>query len=192
MDGAVGAAGFIRHGRGVSFTDRFCVFSADLREFNQNLSRLTKGVSMVHRLSNRGFTLIELAIGLAVLTVLILAISMSSGIRDNARAQSAAQSVQALRSAAESYLATGRLNYTGMDIAALKASNMLPANFNGSGTNPWGGDYVIAADASDPTRFNIALSSLSTNDASKLTSYFNNAANTSVYDTSSKTWTVTF
>ena len=142
--------------------------------------------------SNKGFTLIELAIGLAVITVLILAISASSGIRDNARVQSAAQSVQSLRSAAESYLAGGKLNYSGMDIATLKTNNLLPAGFSGSGTNPWGGNYSIAVNGSDATRFDIALGSLAQTDAAKLTSYFNNTANNSNYDSSSKTWTVTF
>ena len=141
--------------------------------------------------SNKGFSLVELAIGLAVITVLILAISMSSGIRDTARVQSAVNSIQALRSAAESYLASGKINYSGMDVAALKTNNLLPTNFNATGTNPWGGNYAVAPNAT-PTKYDITLGSVAAADSTKLTSYYNNLANTSAYDATAKTWTVTF
>lgn len=146
--------------------------------------------SVLH--SKRGFSLVELAIGLAVVTVLILAVSMSAGIRDNARVQSAANSVQTLRSAAENYLAVGKLNYTGISIDALKASKLLPDNFVGTQTDPWGGDFSVAANASSSARFDISLSGLAKADADKLTSYFNNSASAIAFDQSKSTWTVTF
>ena len=142
--------------------------------------------------SIRGFSLVELAIGLAVTTVLILAVSMSSGIRDTARVQSAANSVQALRSAAENYLAGGKLNYSGIDMDALKTEKLLPDNFNKNGSNPWGGDFSVAANASNSTRFDISLTSVNKTDKDKLTSYFNNAANSFAYDEGNSAWTVTF
>ena len=146
----------------------------------------------MQRTNSRGFSLVELAIGLAVITVLILAVSMSSGIRDSARVQSAADSVQALRSAAENYLAGGKSNYTGLSTEALKSAKLLPDNFNASGTNPWGGDFVVNPNPASPTRFDISLSSLAKTDGDKLTSYFNNSANAAAYDQSKTTWTVTF
>ncbi|MBI4310088.1 MAG: prepilin-type N-terminal cleavage/methylation domain-containing protein [Candidatus Omnitrophica bacterium] len=141
--------------------------------------------------SNQGFSLVELAIGLAVVTILILAISTSSGIRDNARVQSAAGSVQTLRCAAENYLAAGKLNYAGLTIDALKTAELLPANFTGSSANPWGGDFIIAANANN-TRFDISLGGLPKTDADKLTAYFTNSANAAAYDESQNAWTVTF
>ena len=141
--------------------------------------------------SQQGFSLVELAIGLAVVTILVLAISMSSGIRDNARIQSAANSVQTLRSTAENYLATGKLNYAGLTIDALKTAKLLPGSFTGTGANPWGGDFTVAANT-DKTRFDITLGGLSQTDADKLTAYFNNSANAAVYNTSTSAWTVTF
>ena len=117
--------------------------------------------------NNRGFSLVELAIGLAVVTVLVLAISMSAGIRDTARVHSAVESVQTLRSAAEGYLSAGKINYTGMDIASLKTNGLLSANFTGSGTNPWGGNYTIVPNLT-PTKFDVTLTSVSAIDNTKL------------------------
>ena len=142
--------------------------------------------------AQQGFSLVELAIGLAVVTILILAVSMSAGIRDNARAQSAANSIETLRCATESYLATGRLNYTGIGIDALKTAKLLPDNFSGTASNPWGGDFNVVANASNSTHFDIILSGLAKTDADKLTSFFNNSASSIAFDQSTSTWSVTF
>lgn len=141
--------------------------------------------------NSKGFSLIELAIGLAVVTVLILAISVSAGIRDNARVQSAANSIQTLRSAAENYLALGKLNYSDMTVATLKTAQLLPANFNSTKTNPWGGDFNVGPNTNS-SRFDVTVSGLVKADADKLTSYFNNSASNVAFDEGQKTWTVTF
>lgn len=142
--------------------------------------------------SKKGFSLVELAIGLAVLTVLILSISVSAGLRDNARVQSAANSVQTLRSAAESYLALGKVNFTGMTVDSLKTSKLLPNGFVAAKSNPWGGDFAVTTNASDNSRFDITLSSLAKTEAEKLSNYFNNSATKVAYDETNTTWTVTF
>ncbi len=147
---------------------------------------------MSKRLSNRGFSLVELAIGLAVITVLILSISLSSGIRDNAKVQSASQSISALRLAAENYLASGNMNYTGMTIATLKTNNLLPSSFTGTTANPWGGNFSITPNAANNTRVDIALTAVPTAESTKLTNYFTNSSSASTYDATSKTWTATF
>jgi prepilin-type N-terminal cleavage/methylation domain-containing protein len=141
---------------------------------------------------NKGFSLVELAIGLAILTVLILSISLSSGVKENARVQSASQSVRALRSAAESYLSAGNVNYSGVTLTVLKTNNLLPASLSGTGTNPWGGNYTVGPNATLNTQADIALTAVPSTEATKLTSYFNNSANASVYDATTKTWTATF
>lgn len=131
--------------------------------------------------NTKGFSLVELAIGLAVITVLILAVSLSSGLRNNARIQSAAQSVHTLRSAADGYLSTGKLNYSGLSMATLKSQNLLPSNFNPKGANPWGGDYVIAANSNN-SQFDITLTAVPKDESGRIISYFqSNAANTT-YD----------
>ena len=142
--------------------------------------------------NNRGFSLVELAIGLAVITILILAVSVASGIRDNARIQSAANSIQTLRSAAENFVTNGNLNYANLTVAALQTANLLPAGFDASASNPWGGSFSVGPNASDNTRFDIALSSLHQTQAAKLSGYFQNSAGASNYDATQTTWTVTF
>lgn len=144
------------------------------------------------RRNKRAFSLVELAIGLAVIGVLMLAISFSSGIRDNARVQSAAASVEALRTAAENYLAGGKLNYTGVDIAALKAARLLPNNFTGTKANPWGGDFVLGPNAANNTQFDISLSGLTKADADKLAVIYNNSASATSFDASKNIWSITF
>ena len=140
----------------------------------------------------RGKQQIALAIGLAVITVLILSISLSSGLRNNARVQSAAQSIQALRSAAESYVSAGHLNYNGLSIATLKANNLLPANFDNSSANPWGGAYLVAANANNNTMFDIALTAVPKEDSPKLAAYFQNNASAVNFDESKGEMVVTF
>ena len=142
--------------------------------------------------SKNAFSLVELAIGLAVLTVLILSISMSAGLRDNARVQSAANSVQTLRSAAESYLALGKVNFVGMNVDALKTAKLLPDGFVAAKSNPWGGDFGVSTNAADNTRFDISLGSLGKSEAEKLSNYFSNSATKVAYDEGSTTWTATF
>jgi prepilin-type N-terminal cleavage/methylation domain-containing protein len=151
-----------------------------------------EGKKMIQNKKKQGFSLVELAIGLAVITVLILAVSISSGVRDNARVQSAANSVQTLRSAAENYLVTGKLNYSGLTVDALKTAKLLPDNFVPAKTNPWGGDFNITPNGSNNTRFDITLSALNKIDAEKLTFYFNNSASSLIFDESKNIWVATF
>lgn len=139
-----------------------------------------------------GFSLVELAIGLAVITILILAVSISAGLRDNARIQSASTSIRTLRTAAENYLSNGNLNYAGISVTNLQTANLLPANFNPTSTNPWGGNFSIAPNTVDNTHFDIALTGLNQAQATKLTTYFSNNATNTAYDASKTTWTVTF
>ncbi len=142
--------------------------------------------------NKKGFSLVELAIGLAVITILILAISVSAGIRDNARVQSAANSIRTLRSAAENYLSNGNLNYSSISIANLQTANLLPGGFSATSTNPFGGNFSIASNVSDNTRFDISLTSLNQTQANKLAIYFSNNATSSMFDSSKNSWTVTF
>ncbi len=141
--------------------------------------------------NKKGFTLVELAIGLAVITILILAISVSAGIRDNARLQSAANSVRSIRSAAENYLSNGNLNYANLTFTALQTANLLPASFVAAKSNPWGGDFALEPNAADNTRFDVGLTGINAAQAAKLTSYFNNSGS-SAYDSTKNIWTATF
>ena len=139
--------------------------------------------------NKKGFTLIELAIGIAIIAVLILAISAGAGMRENANVQSAAQSVNTLRTAAENYIASGNLTYTGVDVATLKTMSLLPSNFSGTASNPWGGDYTVGANT-NPSKIDVSLTSVNAPASTRLNALFANSASSTNY--SGTTWTVTF
>ena len=111
--------------------------------------------------NKKGFSLVELAIGLAVVTTLIVAVSVSSGRRDSAKVQSAANSVRTLRTAAENYIANGSLNYSSVSISELQKNNLLPASFSGIASNPWGGDFSVTVNGSDSRKYDITLTAIS-------------------------------
>jgi prepilin-type N-terminal cleavage/methylation domain-containing protein len=141
--------------------------------------------------NKKGFSLVELAIGLAVVTTLVVAVSVSSGLRDSAKVQSASNSVRTLRTAAENYLANGNLNFSAVSIANLQKDSLLPANFSGTGSNPWGGNFAITVNSGDSSKCDVILTGLNKIQSDKLTAAFNSNA-ASIYDAGKQTWTVTF
>lgn len=137
----------------------------------------------------RGFTLIELVLVISIVALLIMAVGLTSGIRENAKVHAACESVKALRIAAESYIAAGSMTYAGITVDGLKTSGFLPANFSATGSNPWGGNYAIAAN-SDPNKVDISLTAVSVSASTRLSALFVNSAAATGY--ASETWTVTF
>ncbi|MFA5346003.1 MAG: type II secretion system protein [Candidatus Omnitrophota bacterium] len=135
------------------------------------------------------FTLIELVLVISIVALLIMAVGLTSGIRENAKVHSAAESVKTLRTAAESYIASGSMTYTGITIDGLKTASFLPNRFTATGSNPWGGDYAIAAN-SDANKVDISLSAITAAAAGRLSALFTNSAQATAY--SSDTWTATF
>lgn len=136
-----------------------------------------------------GFTLIELVLVISIVALLLMAVGVTSGVRENARVHAAAESVKTLRTAAESYIAAGSMTYTGITIAGLQTAGYLPANFSATGSNPWGGNYAIAANT-DPSRVDISLTGVSATSSTKLSALFANSAQATNY--ASNTWTATF
>ena len=140
--------------------------------------------------SKNGFTLIELVLVISIIAILIMAVGLTSGITGNAKVNSAAQSVRTLRSAAENYIAAGNMTYTGISITGLQTSGYLPTGFSATGSNPWGGNYTVAANASDSSKVDVSLTSVGSAQATRLSALFANSATGTSYSTT--TWTVTF
>ena len=137
----------------------------------------------------KGFTLIELVLVISIVALLIMAVGLTGGVRENAKVHSAAESVKALRVAAESYIAAGNMTYTGISIDGLKTSGYLPGTFSAAGSNPWGGNYAVAAN-SDTGKVDISLTSVTSTSATRLSTLFANSAAATSY--ASETWTATF
>lgn len=143
--------------------------------------------------NKQGFTLVEIAVVLVIITVLLLVIGPAAkGMFENGRVSSAAQSVETLRNAAAQFLASGNVTYASVNVAALKAGNLLPTNFNATGSNPYGGNYSIAANGTDNTKVDIVLTSIPQSAGTKLNGYFANKADSLNYDVPLSTWTATF
>ncbi len=136
-----------------------------------------------------GFTLIELVLVISIIALLIMAVGVTSGVRENAKVHSAAESVKALRTAAESYISAGNMTYTGITISGLQTLGYLPAAFSATGSNPWGGNYTIAPN-SDANKVDISLTGVSSSAAARLSVLFANSAAATNYVSS--TWTITF
>jgi len=136
-----------------------------------------------------GFTLIELVLVISIVAILIMAVGLTSGVRDTAKVHSAAESVKALRTAAESYIAAGNMTYTGISVSGLQTLGFLPASLSAVGSNPWGGNYAVAANT-DTGKVDISLTSVTAASATRLSTLFANSAAATSY--SGGTWTVTF
>jgi len=102
---------------------------------------------------------------------------------------SASESVKALRTAAESYIAAGNMTYTGITISGLQTLGYLPAAFSATGSNPWGGNFAIAPNT-DANKVDISLTGVSSSAATRLSALFANSAAATSY--ASSTWTITF
>lgn len=105
-----------------------------------------------------GFTLLELMLALAVLTVLLAVLLPGRGLLDTARAAQVRQELETLRQAADSWLARGRLDYTGVSVSALQSEGLLPPGR--PGTTPWGGSYTVGPNGSDPTQLTVTATGL--------------------------------
>lgn len=136
-----------------------------------------------------GFTLIELVLVISIIALLIMAVGLASGVRENAKIHSAAESVKSLRTAAESYIASGNMTYAGITVSELQTAGYLPGSFSATGSNPWGGDYTVAPNA-DSTKVDISLTQVSVSGSARLSALFANSATATGY--SSEIWTATF
>lgn len=136
-----------------------------------------------------GFSLIELVLVISIIAFLIMAVGLTSGVRENAKVHSACESVKALRTAAESYIAAGNMTYTGITVSGLQTLGYLPASFSAVGSNPWGGNYAIAPNT-DTNKVDISLTGISSPAAARLSALFANSAAATNY--ASNTWTITF
>ena len=136
-----------------------------------------------------GFTLIELVLVISIIALLIMAVGLASGVRENAKIHSAAESVKSLRTAAESYIAAGNMTYAGITVSGLQTAGYLPGSFSATGSNPWGGDYAVVPNA-DPSKVDISLTQVSASSAARLSALFANSATATSYATG--TWTAVF
>lgn len=147
-----------------------------------------------HVLKNKkGFTIVELGIALIVIAIILAAVVPAiKTISDNSRITNAVASVKAIQTAATSYYQANGGTYTGITFAVLASGGHLPSQFSATGTNPWTGNYTIAVNGADTTKFDLSLTNVPANAATNLTTQltkFSEAAPT--YTAATKTWQTT-
>jgi len=145
---------------------------------------------MMKRLMNRkAFTLIELAVVMVIIGILVAVLVPTFGMRDKANISRAKGDIGGLHAAALGYVSAGRTTFTGISIVNLVSEGHLPANFSGTASNPWGGDYTVTANT-DATKVDIAATTVPANAGADLVRTFNTKSEGAVYATT--TFTVTF
>lgn len=144
------------------------------------------------KISNKGFSLVELAIALGLIAVLISVVTAGSGMMTKSRVHREMIAIDNLRVAAQNFLSSRNMTYKDISIAQLKDQGLLPANFDPIASNSFGGDYMINADSDDPTRVEISLANIPQQAGENLTNIFKNKANDIGYDESTKTWKAIF
>lgn len=147
---------------------------------------------MRHLKTKKGLTLVEMAIVIGIISFLIISVSAGAGMIDNSRIQSASRSVREIATAAHSWLSLGNTTYTNVSIETLKQDNLLQQGFSQTGTNPWGGDFGLSANASNTATVDVQLTQVPQTAADKLQALLKNQVRTITYDSATLTWTATF
>lgn len=133
------------------------------------------------RKTRAGLALTDVAIAIGVLAVLLAAITSALGAIENARVNTAERSVETLRGSAINWLANGRFSYTGLSFDTLRQEQLLPPSFSANLSNPWGGNYTIAASGPGDNQFTVTLDNVPDSGGQALTRKFLPRARTATY-----------
>ncbi len=142
--------------------------------------------------SNKGFSLMELAISIGLIAVLLGVVAAGGGMMNKCRIQREVQAVDNLRLAAQNYISGQNLTYAGVTVASLKTGGYLPANFDPLKSNSFGGDYTVTPNGSDNTKIDIVLANVPALAATALSDTLSAKAEATAYDNTSKVWKATF
>jgi prepilin-type N-terminal cleavage/methylation domain-containing protein len=141
----------------------------------------------------KGFTLLELIVVMVIITIIASQIIASfKGASDSGRIAAALNSIKAIQTAAMNYFNNNGGSCTGISVTTLVSGKYLPGTFTGTNANPWGGNYTVAVNASDATKFDLSMTSIPQADATLLNNDLANSAQAVSYVASSSTWTGTF
>ncbi len=142
--------------------------------------------------SNKGFSLMELAMAMGLMAVLVGVVAAGGGMMTKSRVQREFDSVEGLRLAAQNYLSSSSLTFTGVSVTELKNKGLVPATFDPLKANSFGGDYSVSANATDSTRVDIALALIPEDVGTSLSGAFKGRAEAITYDKTTKIWKATF
>lgn len=113
----------------------------------------------------KGYTLIELSIGIAIVALLVIgALAALPGVMFNNQAKDLNTEVNIIRSEVVNWKGYGRASFDGISIDTLCSPNRkaLPtgicgASNKGTAANPFGGDYSVSVNELNKGRFDITV-----------------------------------
>jgi prepilin-type N-terminal cleavage/methylation domain-containing protein len=137
----------------------------------------------------KGFTMIELVVAIGVLGILYAVASKSlnnTNMTESYRLQTALD-----RIASETVKYASGKPFTGVSMTVLCADQYLDvdicgASNDGTGTNPWAGNYTVQVSTSSVNRFTIRATAVPTNVGPTTAKYYKDAAKSSQYTSASK------
>ena len=124
--------------------------------------RLIGRVASQGQTSQKGFSLIEIMAVLAIAAFLVLGVMWSKRIVDDSLNNNQFTSdIATLVTQARSWRGLDP-TYTGISVTALTGMGLLPTSWGaGSGVNPAGGNYTLAANATNATRVDLTATGMS-------------------------------
>lgn len=119
----------------------------------------------------RGFTLIEVGIALAIGLAILLGVAKAIQVNQQRSAVGAAVTdIQSILQGAADYRSS-RPSYTGLTMTVLNTQKLVPAAIGtGSGVNPWGGNYTAAPNSGDASKLDITITNVPTGISTQLES----------------------
>tara|TARA_R110002033_G_scaffold135713_4_gene175337 strand:+ start:28340 stop:28807 length:468 start_codon:yes stop_codon:yes gene_type:complete len=143
----------------------------------------------------KGFTLVELVVSLAVLGILMAVAATAyndTGLAESNRLQS---DVDKISKQAVKYASGG--TFTGISMALLCADEYLNVDVcgtagDGTGANPWAGNYTISVATTSPNRFSVKATAVPTNIGPSVAKYYKNTARSVQYTPASKLFELIF
>lgn len=134
--------------------------------------------------SSSGLSLLEVIFSLTIIAVILaVVVHYFYDNQLNLQVSKAATQIQQLASVSyEWQTAQSQKDFSGISIDALQAAGLLEKNSDYTGLDPWGGHFVVSADADNPHYVQIALPSIPESACNNLREKMKNLAHAQASD----------
>ncbi|MBO1897643.1 type II secretion system protein [Shewanella sp. BF02_Schw] len=143
----------------------------------------------------KGFTLIELVVTLSILGILMAVAATAYNDTSLAESNRLQSDVDKISKQAVKYASGGV--FTGISMALLCADEYLNSDVcgtagDGTGANPWAGNYTISVATTSPNRFSVKATAVPTNVGTSVAKYYKKTARSVQYTPGSKLFELIF